>query len=121
MVTSDTRQRAEQFLEDLTNHGASRLRRLSHASDAGADIPMAYTAVSLGDEGLALAVGRDMRLGTAMQERLNSAQRDIERDYWDRRRAAPRVSPAPGLVSPIKCLEKLDMLRKCPVGFFQNR
>ena len=90
VVTSDTRKRAEQFLNDLSNDGVSRLRHLSHASNAGADIPMAYTAVRLGEQGLTLAVGRDMRLVAAMQERLTSAQRDIEKDYWNRRRAETR-------------------------------
>ena len=89
-VTVEMREKVGQFLADLSGGGVSRVRHLAHASGDGPEIPMAYSAIRLGDQGPTLAVGRDLRLVSAMQERLTSTQRTIERDYWQRRQAETR-------------------------------
>jgi transcriptional regulator PpsR len=88
-VTGDTRKKAQEFLDDLASTGISRLRHLTH-EEAGNNLPIAYTAVRLGDQGPTLAVGRDMRIVSAMQQRLMQTQEDIERDYWHRRQVETR-------------------------------
>ncbi|HEY6893080.1 MAG TPA: PAS domain-containing protein [Rhodanobacteraceae bacterium] len=88
--THDTRVKATQLLDDLASTGASPLRHLSHAAGEGREIPIAYTAVRLGEQGPTLAVGRDLRVISAMQSRLQQAQHAIERDHWQRRQAETR-------------------------------
>ncbi len=89
-VTVEMRDKVGQFLADLSGSGVSRVRHLAHVADEGPEIPMAYSAIRLGDQGPTLAVGRDMRLVSAMQERLTNTQRTMERDYWQRRQAETR-------------------------------
>jgi transcriptional regulator PpsR len=89
-VSPDLRPKAESFLDDIANTGVSRVRHISHSSGAGAEIPMAYSAVRLGQRGPTLAVGRDMRLVAAMQERLTQTQREMERQHWQRRHSDSR-------------------------------
>jgi transcriptional regulator PpsR len=43
--------------------------------------------VRLGEQGPLLAVGRDLRAVSAIQQRFLDAQKDLERDYWQRRNA----------------------------------
>lgn len=88
-VTGNTRGTVEAVFDDLASTGVSRLRHIEHASD-GLDIPIAYAAVRLGDQGPTLAVGRDMRAVAAMQEKLLQSQREIERDHWRQRQAETR-------------------------------
>lgn len=122
-VTGDTRDKAKAFLGDLATTGVSRLRHLNHASAAGQDIPIAYTAVRLGDQGPTLAVGRDLRMVTAMQQRLVQVQQDMERDYWQRRQAETRyrllfqVATEPVLVVDAATLNVIDANRAAAVLF----
>ena len=112
-VTGSTREKAEAVLDDLANTGISRLRHVAHVS-GGSDIPIAYAAVRLGDQGPTLAVGRDMRAVAAMQERLLQSQREIERDHWRHRQAETRyrllfqVSTEPALILDAASLRILD-------------
>jgi transcriptional regulator PpsR len=89
-VTEDTRRKAEEFLADIARGGASRPRHLNHESRSGVDIPISYTAVRLGERGPTLAIGRDLRVVSSMQQRLLQAQADMEREHWQRRQAEPR-------------------------------
>jgi transcriptional regulator PpsR len=89
-VTSDTRKKVEELLRDVAATGVSRLRHVSHQSAFGLDIPIAYTAVRLGERGPLLVVGRDMRAIAAIQERLVQTQQEMERDYWQRRQSETR-------------------------------
>lgn len=88
-VTGSTRGKAAACLDDLASTGVSRLRHVAHSS-AGSDVPIAYTAVRLGEHGMTLAVGRDLSVVSTMQERLVQSQRDLERDYWQHRQAETR-------------------------------
>ncbi len=89
-VTVETRLKVDEFLADVGSSGVSRQRQLTHPSALGVEIPVAYTAVRLGQCGLTLAVGRDLRLVSALQQRLLDAQQSIERDYWQRRKFETR-------------------------------
>jgi transcriptional regulator PpsR len=89
-VTAETRQKIEQLLREVATSGVSRLRQVNHPSAAGADIPVAYSAVRLGDQGPVLAVGRDLRTISAIQRRLVETQQAMERDYWQMRQAETR-------------------------------
>ena len=93
-VTSSTRKKIEQLLADVAATGLSRSRQVNHPSPLGLDVPMAYSAVRLGQGGPLLVVGRDMSVVSAMQQRLVHAQAEMERDYWQRRHADSRIAGA---------------------------
>ena len=116
-VTVEMREKVAQFLADLSDSGVSRVRHLAHLTEDGPEIPIAYSAIRLGDNGPTLAVGRDMRLVSAMQERLTNTQRTIERDYWQRRQAETRyrllfdVASEPMLIVDASTYEVVDANR----------
>lgn len=89
-VTSDTRRKIEHLLSEVRTAGRSRRREVNHPSEAGADIPVAWAAVRLGDTGPVLAVGRDLRVVAAIQQRFVESQQELERDYWKRRQTEAR-------------------------------
>jgi transcriptional regulator PpsR len=89
-VTSDTRRKIENLLDEVRQDGRSRRREVNHPSALGQDIPVAWAAVRLGDSGPVLAVGRDLRVVAAIQQRFLESQQELERDYWKRRQTEAR-------------------------------
>ena len=89
-VSADTRGKIEKLLKEASSQGVARRREVSHPLDRGASIPVAYTAIRLGEHGPVLAVGRDMRAIAAIQERFIETQQDMERGYWSVRQAESR-------------------------------
>ncbi len=81
-VTGDTRSKIESLLADATTGGLGRRREVNLASEPGADLPVAYTALRLGERGPVLAVGRDLRSMAAIQQRFLETQAALERSYW---------------------------------------
>lgn len=88
-VTSETREKVEQLLREVSESGVSRLRQVNHPSPTGPDIPVAYTAVRL-ERGHVLVIGRDMRAISTLQQRLVETQQAMERDYWRMRNVETR-------------------------------
>lgn len=89
-VTGETRKKIEQLLQEVGEAGVSRRREVNHPGAAGLDIPVAYTAVRLGENGPVLAVGRDLRAVAAIQQRFTDSQQEMERGYWKLRQAESR-------------------------------
>ena len=89
-VTGDTRTKVEQLLSEAQTSGVTRRREVNHPSDSGNDIPVAYAAIRLGRDGPVLAVGRDLRAVSAIQQRFIDAQQEMERDYWQQRQSEAR-------------------------------
>jgi len=89
-VTGETRTKVEQLLSEAQSSGITRRREVNHPTQQGQDIPVAYAAVRLGHNGPVLAVGRDLRAVSAIQQRFIDAQQLMERDYWQRRQAEAR-------------------------------
>ena len=89
-VTSDTRRKIENLLDEVRLDGRSRRREVNHPNIAGAEIPVAWAAVRLGERGPVLAVGRDLRVVAAIQQRFLESQQELERDYWKRRQTEAR-------------------------------
>lgn len=81
-VTGDTRGKIESLLADACAGGLGRRREVNHAADSGDDLPVAYTALRLGEHGPVLAVGRDLRSMAAIQQRFLDTQQALERSYW---------------------------------------
>ncbi len=89
-VSGDTRGKIEKLLKEASSQGIARRREVNHLLQSGANVPVAYTAIRLGESGPVLAVGRDMRAIAAIQERFIETQRDMERGYWNARQAESR-------------------------------
>ena len=89
-VTGETRTKVEELLREADASGISRRREINHTSPSGIDIPISYAAVRLGADGPVLAVGRDLRAITGIQQQFVEAQQEIEREYWKHRQAESR-------------------------------
>jgi transcriptional regulator PpsR len=88
-VTGDTRRKIELMLADLDLTGVARRREVNVAGDAG-EIPVAYTALRLGQDGPVIATGRDLRAIAAIQQRFLDVQQEMERSYWRARQLESR-------------------------------
>ena len=88
-VTPESRGKIEQLLREATTAGTTRRRQVNHPSRAGADIPVAYNAVRA-EDGSVVAVGRDLRAISTLQQRLVDTQQAMERDYWKLRHVETR-------------------------------
>ncbi len=89
-VTGTARQKVELLLQEAQHHGVSQRRELNHPAGAGQEIPVSWAAVRLGERGPVLAVGRDLRAISAIQQRFIEAQQELEREYWQRRQTETR-------------------------------
>ncbi len=89
-ATSDTRLKIETLLREVATKGVSKRRQVNHTTSTGADLPIAYTAMRVGRDGSVVAVGRDMRHLSSLQQRLVEAQQAMERDYWRLRHVETR-------------------------------
>jgi transcriptional regulator PpsR len=90
-VTHETRRKIELLLADVGESGLAKQRQVNHdRGGAGADIPVAYTALRLGPQGPVLAVGRDLRAVAAIQQRFQDTQQELERSYWRARQSESR-------------------------------
>ncbi len=89
-VTKESRGKVEQLLEEACSAGLTRRREVNLLSVTGADIPMAYSAIRLGDDGPLIAAGRDMRAIAAIQQHFIETQQEMEQSYWARRQAESR-------------------------------
>lgn len=89
-VSTDTRRKIELVLDELRTAGVSQRREVNHPIAEGDAVPMAWTAIRLGENGPMVAVGRDLRAVAAIQRRFLDAQHEMELDYWQRRHADNR-------------------------------
>ncbi len=89
-VSADSRRKVEQMLEEVGESGIGRRREINHPDGDGGAIPVAWSAIRLGDGGAVVAVGRDLRAVAAIQQRFLDVQQELERAYWQRRQAQSR-------------------------------
>lgn len=89
-VTAESRPKIEALLRDAGAPTPGRWRQVNHPSARGADVPVLYSAVQVGAEGRVVAVGRNLRAISTLQQRLVDAQQSVERDYSRLRHAETR-------------------------------
>jgi len=89
-ATIETRLKIETLLREVATKGVSKRRQVNHTTPSGVELPIAYTAVRLGRDGSVVAIGRDMRHLSSLQQRLVEAQQAMERDYWRLRHVETR-------------------------------
>jgi len=90
VVTSESRVKVREMLAEAADRGSSRRRQVNHPSAHGLDLPIAYTVVRLSEGGDCVALGRDLRTLSSLQQRLVEAQQAMERDYWRMRHIETR-------------------------------
>ncbi len=89
-VTIESRPKVEALLRDASGQAPTIWRHVNQTSSSGPDIPVLFSAVRLGAAGGAVAMGRDLRDMSHLQQQLVDAQQAMERDYWKLRHAETR-------------------------------
>ena len=89
-VSDDSRGKIDTLLKEAIHQGVSKRRQVNHLMGDVIDVPVSYTTIKLGRDGSLVAVGRDMRHVSALQQRLVEAQQAMERDYWRLRHVETR-------------------------------
>jgi transcriptional regulator PpsR len=80
-VTSESKHKVDELLRDALKAGRTRWREVNQITPSLNSLMMRFVAVDAGREGQVIAIGRDDRATTDMQQRLIEAQQSVERDY----------------------------------------
>jgi transcriptional regulator PpsR len=84
IVSIESRPKVKALLNEAfgsqEQHAANRWRHINHTTTQGQDLPLLYSVLPAG-VGHVLAIGRDLRPFTRIQERLIAAQQAMQRDY----------------------------------------
>lgn len=90
-VTDDSRGKIRRLLADAGKPGAElRWRQVNHPIAGSSDLPILYLAVRAGDSDLTLAIGKDLRAISDMQQQLLDMQHSIESEYTRLQQAESR-------------------------------
>ena len=89
-VSGVSRTKIDTLVKEAVHQGVSKRRQVNHVMGDVLDVPVSYTTIKLGRDGSLVAVGRDMRHVSALQQRLVEAQQAMERDYWRLRHVETR-------------------------------
>ena len=89
-VTLESKSKVERLMAEASHTCATRKREVNHASSDGVSVPVAYTAMRLGARGPILAVGRDLGISAALQQKFMGAQKEMERNYAHARQSEAR-------------------------------
>lgn len=90
LVQDDSREKVVDLLDPASFKTKRRWRHVNHRQSDGPDLPVRYFTLPAGREGWILAIGRDLRAASRMQQRLIEAQRSMEGDYARVREAETR-------------------------------
>ncbi len=90
IVTVESREKVDEMLRDAATDQPPRWRQVNHPSSNGGDIPVRYSTVQLGNGGSVVAVGRELKSMSALQQRMVAAQQAMEREYERLRQAETR-------------------------------
>ena len=89
-VSAESQPKVESILREAEKNTTSTWRQLTHRTIGGRDVPILYSAVKIGAGDRIVAMGRDLRAMSALQQRLIDAQMSLERDYAKMRFAETR-------------------------------
>lgn len=90
VASKGTRGKIDLLLDEVRAAGVTQRREVNHPGASGEDIPVAWTAIRLGTSGPFIAVGRDLRVVAAIQQKYVDAQQELEREYWRRLQSEQR-------------------------------
>ncbi len=80
-VTIESKPKIREMLAAAGDDAAPRWRQVNHPMAEGDSVPVRYAAVPLGKNGHIIAIGRDMRMMSSLQQRLIHAQQTMEQEY----------------------------------------
>jgi len=80
-VTAESKPKIREMLASATEDPQPRWRQVNHPTAEGSSLPVRYAAIPLGDRGHIVAIGRDMRMMSNLQQRLIHAQQTMEQEY----------------------------------------
>ena len=80
-VTQDSRIKVREMLRDARSDGRTRWREVNQVTANQGALMVRFVALDAGRDGRIIAIGRDNRAMTEMQQRLVAAQQSMERDY----------------------------------------
>ncbi len=80
-VASDSTKKIEALLEPRNDAAGSRWRQVNHPVEDGLDLPVMYKTIRVNNNGMLVAVGRDLRQVSQLQQQLLDVQHSLERDY----------------------------------------
>jgi transcriptional regulator PpsR len=80
-VAADSRAKIDALLAEAERASPTRARQVNHPGATGEDLPVSYHVLSLDGARSRIAFGTDLRPMSAMQQRLVSAQVEMEKDY----------------------------------------
>lgn len=89
-VTVESRPKIESLLQEAAAGHTTRWRQVNHVTEKATDLPIVYAAVKVGKKGRIIAVGRDLRAVSVLQQRLVDAQQAVDREYARLRNAETR-------------------------------
>ena len=89
-VTVESRHKVQELLSDALRHGSTQWREINQVTPSLNSMMVRFQAVDAGRDGQVIAIGRDDRATSAMQQRLLEAQQAMERDYTRLRDAESR-------------------------------
>ena len=85
-VTTESRGKVASMFRDIGTGKGAKWRHLNQYAQDGSELPLSYSLIRVpgasGQQAHAIAFGRDLRPQAALQQKLISAQRSMERDYW---------------------------------------
>ncbi len=85
-VAPDSRPKVEALLREAATTAEPKWRHINHVTPEGRSVPVLYCGIQvggmqIGEDGRIVAFGRDLRIMSALQQRLVNAQQSMERDY----------------------------------------
>ncbi|MBA3324640.1 MAG: transcriptional regulator PpsR [Rhodobacteraceae bacterium] len=81
LVTEESREKISDMLERARSDEAPRWREINHRTPGAEDFPVRYAAISTGEGGKVILLGRDLHMVAQLQQRLVQAQLTMEQDY----------------------------------------
>jgi transcriptional regulator PpsR len=81
IVTIETRPKIAKLLKDADSDGRTVWRQVNVKANSGPDVPLSFCAIRVGPNGRMIALGRDLRAQSILQQQLVDAQQAMERDY----------------------------------------
>lgn len=80
-VTTESKPKIREMLDGAADEERPRWRQVNHPTAEGSSLPVRYAAIPLGNAGHVVAIGRDMRMMSSLQQRLIHAQQTMEQEY----------------------------------------
>ena len=81
IVTIETRPKIVKLLKDADADGRTIWRQVNVKATSGPDVPLSFCTIRVGPNGRMIALGRDLRSQSILQQQLVDAQQAMERDY----------------------------------------